>query len=159
MFFPDELGPANEAMAAGRYAEAGSLYERASDASRVAGDHLTLRMMAALAVKGYGMAGDASNGLRIAIATVDVLVSMELLPEIPGFARKALQALRTQGHAAAADELSAHVGRAVPTWSDPDAPKLPAFCSACGAAVKPAEIVRPTPSTIACHYCGASLAR
>ncbi len=68
--------------------------------------------------------------------------------------------MRLHGFAADADELSAHVGQLLgAAWNDPAAPKLPAFCSSCGSPVKPAEVVRPTPSTVACRYCGASLAR
>lgn len=159
MFIPDQLGLANAAMDAGKYADAAALYEQASEEARIAGDHLTLRMMVVLGAKAYGMAGDPGKGARFAIATVDLLVTMNLIAEIPGFARKTLQALRAQGHTASADEFSAHVAQVVPTWNDPDAPKIPAFCSACGAVVKPAEVVRPTPSTMACRYCGASLAR
>jgi hypothetical protein len=38
VFFPSELGAANDAMDGGRYAEAGSLYEGAAAESRAAGD-------------------------------------------------------------------------------------------------------------------------
>jgi hypothetical protein len=160
MFLAPEVGPANDAMAAGRYGEAGALYERAAIASHGAGDVLMTKMNGALAVKAYAKGGDPKNAVRFAIATVDALKAGGHVPEIAGFATKCLESLRVQGHSADADVLSAHVGQAVgAAWSDPNAPKLPAFCSSCGAAVKPAEVVRPTPSTVACHYCGASLAR
>lgn len=159
MFFPDKLGPANAAMDGGRYAEAGSLYEGAAEESRAAGDTLTFRMMAVLAVKAYGRAGDPENAVRLAISTVDLLQSLAMIPEIPGVAHKMLAALRAQGHAASADGISAHVAEVVgAAWIDTGT-KLPAFCASCGAPVKPAEIVRPSPSTIACRDCGASLAR
>jgi hypothetical protein len=160
MFMPDEVGPANAAMETGRYAEAGSLYERAAVEAHRAGDTLVLRMMAVLAVSAYVRAGDIPSAMRFATATVDLLQSVGMVPEIPGVARKMLNALRDQGHPSEADALSARVGQIVgAAWSDPGAPKLAAFCSSCGAAVKPAEIVHPTPSTSACRYCGANLAR
>jgi hypothetical protein len=160
VFFPSELGAANDAMDGGRYAEAASLYEGAATESRAAGDTLTFRMMAVLAVKAYGRAGDTENAVRLAVTTVDLLQGLAMIPEIPGVAHKMLAALRAQGHAVSADGISTHVAQVVgAAWSDAGATKLPAFCASCGAAVKPAEIVHPSPSSVACRYCGASLAR
>jgi hypothetical protein len=158
MYVAPEVAPANEAMAAGRYLEAGALYERSAISSYSAGEVVWQKMGALLAVKAYALGGDPQNAVRFAIATVDVLKTSGRAPEVPGFANKLLETLRTQGHGAAAEALSAHVGELIgAAWHDPHAPKLPAFCSACGGKVKPAEVVRPTPTTVACRYCGVSL--
>ena len=159
MFVAPELGPANDAMGAGRYAEAAQLYERCAYAAHQANDLLGVKMGAGMAIKAWAHAGDPKNAVRIATSTVDLLKTIAHEPDVRSFATKTLDSLRTQGYHADADAFSAHVHTVVPTWSDPNAPQLPAFCSACGAVVKPAEIVRPTPSTVACKYCGASLAR
>jgi hypothetical protein len=158
VFLADDVAPANAAMQAGRYAEAAPLYERAAIASQHSGEMLQVKMCAALAIKAYAMAGDGANAVRFAKATVDVLKSRP--PEIPGFMRKALESMRDHGLSAEADVVSAYIGEVLgAAWQDPSAPKLPAFCSACGAPVRPAEVVRPTPSTVACKFCGASLGR
>ena len=147
-------------MQAGRYAEAGALFEKCAIDAYRAGEIPDMKLNAALSVKSYAMAGDAANAARFASATVDALAGAGRTPEIHGFATKVLESMRVRGQAAAADEVSKHVGQVVgATWNDPAAPQLPAFCPSCGAAVKPAEIVRPTPSTVACKYCGGSLAR
>ncbi len=159
MFLAPEIEPANDAMSQGRYAEAAGLYERAAYAAHQANDLLGTKMGAHLAIKAFAHAGDPKNAVRIAISTVDLFKTIAGEPDIRSFATKALDTLRTQGHHADADAFSAHVLTLVPTWSDPNAPQLPAFCTTCGAAVKPAEVVRPTPSTVACSYCGGSLAR
>jgi hypothetical protein len=157
-FVAPEMGPATAAFEEGRYAEAAPLYERAAIATHAAGDPLMWKMTAIVAVKAYAMAGDPSNAVRFATQTFDVLRSGGHGAEVPGVAKKCLESLRAQGHAAEADALSAHVARLMDgKWNDPDAPRLVAFCASCGAAVKPAEVVRPTPTTVACRYCGASL--
>jgi hypothetical protein len=158
VYLADEVGPANAAMEAGRYAEAAALYERGAIASFNAKEMLQLKMCAALAIKAYAMAGDGANATRFARSTIDALKSRP--PEIPGFMRKVLVSMRDHGLPAEADAVSAYVGEVLgAAWQDPNTPKLPAFCSACGAPVKPAEVVRPTPSTVACKFCGASLDR
>ena len=157
-FIAPEMKPAQAAFEDGRYAEAAPLYERAAVATHAAGEALMWKMTAIVAVKAYALAGDPANALRFATSTLDVLHSGGHAGEVPGIAKKCLEALRAQGHGAQADALSAHVGQLMGgQWSDPDAPKLAAFCVSCGAAVKPAEVVRPTPTTVACRYCGVSL--
>jgi hypothetical protein len=158
--FLEVCAAAIEAMKAGRYAEAAPQLEWAAMFAFGVNDVMQVKLMGANAVKAYAQSGDAANAVRLATRIVDLFHGAGRNPEIPGFAKHALADLRTQGHPQAADALSAHISGVMGgAWSDPDAPKLPAFCSSCGAAVKPAEIVRPTPSTVACHYCGASLDR
>jgi hypothetical protein len=148
------------AMKEGRYAEAATRLEWAATAAFGVGDKMQTKMTGTTAVKAYAMAGDPASALRLATHLVNLFHEAGRNPEIPGFAKHALESLRNQGYAAEADALSAHIARAMGgAWSDPNAPKLPAFCSSSGAAVKPAEVVRPTPSTVACRYCGASLDR
>jgi hypothetical protein len=159
MFVAPEAEAANNAFAAGRYAEAAQLYERCANASYQAQELLSLKLEAHLAIKAWAYAGDPKNAVRFATATVDLLKRIAGEPDIRTFATRSLETLRTQGHHADADVLSAHVSSILPSFSDPNAPRLPSFCFNCGAAVKPAEVVRPTPSTIACKFCGASLMR
>jgi hypothetical protein len=160
LFVAKHEGRANAAMEAGRYAEAATLYEKSAAECYTAGEPLWMQLSALLAVKAYVLAGDPKNAVRFAQATVDAIHGGGKEPEVPGFAAKALESVRLHGFAADADALSAYVGQLLgAAWNDLAAPKLPAFCSSCGAAVKPAEVVRPTPSTVACRYCGASLAR
>lgn len=159
MFVAPELGPANAAFEAGRYPEAAQLYERCASAAHQAQDLLAIKAGALMAVKSWAYAGDPKNAVRFATSTVELFKTSGREPDIRSFATKILDILRGQGHHADADAFSAHVRSVVPTWTDPNAPQLPAFCSACGAVVKPAEVVRPTPSTVACKFCGASLAR
>ena len=145
-------------MTAGKYAEAGALFERCALDEYRGGHFLEMKISAALAVKAYSMSGDGANALRFGKAAVDAFAAASRVPEIAGFANKALESLRTRGQAAAAEELSKHISDVVGSaWSDPAMPQLPAVCASCGAVVKPAEVVRPTPTTVACKYCGASL--
>jgi hypothetical protein len=153
-----------EAMSAGRYAEAAPGFERCARMAHACGDVMEMKMSANNAVTAFAHASDPTNALRLATEIVDLLASAsagaDRRSEIPGFARHALESLRTQAHFAQADALSAHVAQRMGgAWSDAGAPRLAAFCPSCGAAVKPAEVVRPTPSTVACRYCGASLDR
>lgn len=160
LFVPKDAAAANTAMEEGRYAEAARLYEASAVECHRASEPLWMKMNALLAVKAYVHAADPANAVRFATATVEAIQAGGHAPEVPGFAAKALESMRLHGFAADADALSAHVGQLVgAAWNDPAAAKFPAFCSNCGAAVKPAEVVRPTPSTVACRYCGASLAR
>lgn len=40
-------------------------------------------------------------------------------------------------------------------WIDPGAARLPTHCNQCGAPLRPDQLVRPTPASCACPYCGA----
>ena len=158
-FVPKHAGRAQKAFDAGRYSDAAAEFEKSTAECHEAGDAIWAKMYALLAVKAHVHAGDGKNALRFAQATVNEIHRQGHAAEVPGFAANALESMRLHGLAAEAELLSAHVGQLLSgAWSDPAAPKLPAFCSSCGAAVKPAEVVRPTPSTVACRYCGASLA-
>jgi hypothetical protein len=160
MFIAPETPAALEAMQAGRYVEAAQLFERAAIAAHQAGDLLSKKMSATLSVKAYSKGGDAANAVRFASATFDVLLAAGLAVDATSFAKKVLADIRLYDQNVAADELSAYVGKVLGAkWHDPAAPQLPGFCSSCGGVVKPAEVVRPTPSTVACRFCGASLAR
>jgi hypothetical protein len=159
LFLAPEVAPANEAFAAGRYAEAATLYEQAAYSAHRAGDLLAIKMGANLAVKAWAYAGDGATAARFAMSVVDLLKTMGREPDIRGVASKALESLRAQGHLADAAALSAHVGASITGWHDPNAPQLPAFCTHCGAPVRPDEVLRPTPVTFACKFCGGSLAR
>ncbi len=146
-------------MNAGQYDVAGPLFERCAVDCHRAGDLLAMKLNAALSVKSFAMGADGANAARVAVATVDALAAAGRVPEIPGFAAKALESMRIRHLAVVADEVSRHVGTVVGSaWNDPAAIKLPAFCTSCGAPVRPAEVTRPTPSTAACNYCGGSLA-
>jgi hypothetical protein len=146
------------AMSEGRYAEAATSLEWAATAAFGAGDTMSAKVEGNNAVTAFAKAGDSPGALRLATRLVDLFRDANLPREIPGFAGHALESLRMNGLAAAADALSAHVkGVMGAAWSDPAAPTLTAFCGSCGAAVKPSEVVRPTPSTVACRYCGASV--
>lgn len=101
-------------MKAGRYAEAGQLFERSAAAAHQAGDLMESKISALLAVKAYAKAGDGASVVRFASSTVDVLVSMQLGVEASPFAKKALEDIRLYDQNAAADELSAYVGKVVP---------------------------------------------
>jgi len=160
MFVAPDAPAALEAMKAGRYLEAGQLFERSAIAAHQAGDLLSKKMSALLSVKAYSKGGDAANAVRFASVTFDVLLAAGLAVDATSFAKKALEDIRLYDLTVAADQFSAYVGKVVgPKWHDPAAPQLPAFCSSCGGAVKPAEVVRPTPSTVPCRFCGVSLAR
>ncbi len=148
------------AMSAGRPLEAAPLFERSAIHAYKANEMLSMKLSASLAIKAYAMAGDAPNAERMARASVDAFAAAGRRAEIPGFATRVLEMLRSRGLGAVADAVSQHISGVMGTgFQDPAAPQLPAFCSSCGAAVKPAEVVRPTPSTVACSFCGASLAR
>lgn len=157
--YTDACTAALEAMNAGRYGDAAPRFEWAANSALAVGDgplHTTINALNA--IKAYATAGDPKNAIRFATAWLDQLRRAGRAPEIPAFAGKTLESLRAHGQAADADAYSAHVaGMLGSAWSDPGAPKLPAFCGSCGAIVKPAEVVRPTPTTVACRYCGASL--
>jgi hypothetical protein len=159
MYVAPEIGPANDAFAASRYVEAAQLYERAAYSAHQAKELLGIKAASLMAVKAWAYGGDGANALRFATSVIDLFKTIAQEPDIRSYASKTLAMLRDQGLHAYADTLSAHVGAVVPTWTDPNAPQLPASCGTCGALVKPAEVVRPTPSTVACKYCGASLAR
>jgi hypothetical protein len=153
-------GPiANKAMKEGRYAEAAKHYELSAGSAYDARESTSMRMCALLAVKAYSKVPDTTNAIRFALQTIEALKAIGLPPvDQKGFAKKALEELRQYDHHAAADDLSTRVGQIFGAeWHDPAAPRLPAFCPSCGAPVKPAEVVRPTPSTIACKFCGGSL--
>jgi len=153
---PQALAAMNE----GRYLDAAVLFERSAIHAYRANELPSMKLSASLSIKAYAMGGDAANAERLAKATVDALAAASRGPEIPGFATRVLESLRSRSLGGVADAVSQHVGAVVgPSWNDPATPKLPAFCPSCGAAVKPAEVVRPTPSTVACKYCGGSLAR
>ena len=114
-------------------------------------DDSLIRKRSSTAVEAYANAGDPQSALRVAMQIVDLHHAAGRSGEVARFARLTLKPLRRDGHAAEADAISAYIARATGgAWSDPDAPKLPAFCSNCGAAVKPAEVARPTPTTVAC---------
>lgn len=148
------------AMNAGRYPEAGALFERSSIHAYRANEIPSMKLSASLSIKAYAMGGDAANAERMAKASVDALAAAGRNAEIPGFATRVLESLRVRNLGGVADSVSAHVSACVGGgFHDAAAPQLPAFCSSCGAAVKPAEVVRPTPSTVACKFCGGSLAR
>lgn len=147
-------------MKAGQYLEAAQLFERSAIASHQAADREQTKINALLAVKAYAKGGDGASVVRFASSTVDVLLASHPGIEASSFAKNALEDIRLYDQHAAAEAFSAYVGKVVGAgWHDPAAPALPAFCPGCGAAVKPAEVVRPTPSTLACRYCGGSLAR
>lgn len=160
MFVAPDDEAALAAMNEGSYLKAAPLFERSSIAAYRAGEIPSMKLSASLSIKAYAMGGDAQNAERMARASVDALAAAGRKPEIPGFANRVLESLRTRGLHPAADALSQHVSALMGSgFSDPAAPQLPAFCPSCGAAVKPAEVVRPTPSTVACRFCGGSLAR
>jgi hypothetical protein len=146
------------AMKEGRYADAAKGLEWAAAAAFGAGDTMEAKIAGNNAVTAFAKAGDSAGALGIATHMVDLFRDANLAGDIPGFARHALESLRLSGFVAAADALSVHVkGVMGAAWSDPAAPTLAALCPSCGAAVKPSEVVRPTPSTVACRYCGASV--
>jgi hypothetical protein len=148
------------AMQAGRYAEAAPTLELAAITAHRIDDIIDSNLFGSGAVEAYAKAGDMHSAVRVLTQIVDLYRASGKSTEIARFGRFTLKPLRRDGFAAEADAISAELARLTGgAWHDPDAPKLPAFCSNCGAAVKPAEIVRPTPTTVACHYCGASLDR
>jgi len=160
MYLAPKTEQALAAMEGGRYLQAAALFEEGAIAAYQAGELTTMKMSTALSIKAYAMGGDGASVVRFASSAIDALAAAGRVPEISGFATKLLRDIRAQGQPAAADAFSAHVSSVVGAgFSDPDAPKLAPFCPSCGAAVKPADVVRPTPSTVACPFCGASLSR
>ena len=147
-----------EAMQAGRHAEAAPTLELAATTASGMGNVIDLNLFGSSAVEAYARAGAMQKAVQLATDLVGVHQAAGRNTEVARFMRFTLKPLRRDGLAAEADAIAAAIARATGgAWSDPDAPKLPGFCANCGAAVKPAEVARPTPSTVACRYCGASL--
>jgi hypothetical protein len=151
---------AMEAFQAGRFAEAAPTLQLAAETAVQIGDVMQTNIFGSCAVVGYVKAGDPQAAIRLVMHFVALHQTAGRTAEAARFGRLSLKPLRRDGHVVEADEISTQLARVLgAAWNDPDAPRLPAFCSNCGAAVKPAEVVRPTPSTVACQYCGGSLDR
>jgi hypothetical protein len=158
--YAERTNSALAALQAGRFAEAAPTFEWAGLSAQSVDDIINTNIFGSSAVEAYAKAGDMQNALRVATQIVGRYHALGNSPELARFMRFVLKPLRRDGYEAAAGAIAAQVATATSgAWSDPEAPKLPAFCSNCGAPVKPAEVVRPTPTTVACHFCGASLDR
>lgn len=154
------LEGALSAMQSGRYREAAPVFELVGVTAAKIGDVVEVNLHGSSAVECYLRLGDRDNAFRALRQFVEIHVNAQRVPEAARFGRLTIKPLRRDGLTTEADAVSAYLASALgAAWNDPDAPKLPPFCSNCGAAVKVVEVVRPTPSTAACKYCGASLDR
>jgi hypothetical protein len=122
------------------------------------GDEGEFTMNALLAAKAWMLAEEPNGAWSVAARVLQELVPTGRARQALPLMHKLVQALRERGYPEVAMGVSNDAGRALGTlWVDPDAPRLPNHCVQCGAAVRPAEVTHPTPTTVACKYCGASL--
>lgn len=150
---------ANALLQEKRYREAAQVFFAGCLAAHARGADLHFRMKASLAAKSWILAGEPNEAWNVAGRILEALVPQGRQRDALSLLHKIVEDLRAHGFHEAALGVSTDASRALgASWIDDKAPRLPPRCSQCGAPVRPEEVVRPTPVTVACRFCGASLA-
>ena len=123
------------------------------------GDDIEFTLNALLAARAWMLAEEPNGAWSIAARVLEEFVPKGRAREALSLIHKIVDELREKGYPDVALGVSTDASRVLgELWIDPHAPRLPNHCTQCGAPVRPGEVVRPTPTTVACKYCGASLA-
>lgn len=149
---------AMDLMNQGRFTEAAPLFLEAALREQARGNDMMFRAHVLVAAKAWVLAAQPNGAWSVAARALESYLAQNRQNDAVSLMHKIVAMLRERGYGEAADGISWDASRGLGAlWADPNAPRLPDHCHQCGAPVRPAEVVRPTPATVACRYCGASL--